>query len=663
MCTAPPGTSRAATTRPCGRPPVVRGAAGVAPHDTVGCRVTPPHLPWERAVLEKLRQKKADKTFASVAEILLHRVLDTPGDTAFSYPDKTETWVEVTWKEVHEVVRQATAGLRELGVGLEDRVAILALTRIEWILADLAIMCAGGACTTIYPSNTAEECHYILSDSGSKIVFAEDKEQLDKLLAIRDRLPGVEKVVTFDGKGSADGWIITWTELCELGKAKDAAAPDAFVERIESIKREHLATLIYTSGTTGVPKGVELLQDCWVYISEAMDEVDIFQPDDKQFLWLPMSHSFGKVLEVILISANIHTAVDGRIPRIIDNLAVVQPTWMAAAPRIFEKAYNKIVTGVEKDGGLKEKIFRWALSVGSEVSKVRQAYKEPSGLLALKFRIADALVFKKVKERFGGRVRFFISGSAPLSKDMAEFFHACGILILEGYGLTESSAASFVNRPESFKFGTVGPGVPGTVVKIDPETGEILFKSRGVMRGYWGLPDKTAETLEDGWLHTGDKGELDDQGRLRITGRIKELIKTSGGKYVAPNALESRLKALCPYLSQVLVHGDARNFCVALVTLDPEAIPVWAADHGLGGKSYTELTKEPAVQAMVQEAVDKLNGELPSYSTVKYFSILPNDLTVEDGDLTASLKVKRKHVEDKFKELLDSFYTGSVKKL
>lgn len=613
-------------------------------------------------MLEELRAKKAENAFESVAEVLLHRCLETPDDTAFSFPDANETWHEMPWKQVLEKVQHGAAALRALGVGIEDRVAIVSVTRIEWILADLALMAAGGACTTIYPSNTPEECEYIITDSGSQMVFAEDDGQVAKLQQIRAQIPNVTKVVTFEGKATDDGWVMTWDQFLALGKETHDAEPAAFEARIAEIKREHLATLIYTSGTTGQPKGVELLQDCWVYIGEAMDEVDIFEPDDKQFLWLPMSHSFGKVLEMIMISANIHTAVDGRIPRIIDNLAVVQPTWMAAAPRIFEKAYNKIVTGVEQEGGLKEKIFKWALGVGRRVSQVRQEYKEPSGLLALQFAIATKLVFSKVQQRFGGRVRFFISGSAPLSKDMAEFFHACGILILEGYGLTESSAASFVNRPESFAFGTVGPGVPGTELKIDPDTGEIFIKSRGVMRGYWGLPDKTAETLTDGWLHTGDKGETDSEGRLKITGRIKELIKTSGGKYVAPAALESRLKALCPYLSQVIVHGDKRNFCVALVTLDGEAIPEWAKEHGLAGKSYAELTKEPKVEAMIQEALDQLNSELPSYSTVKYFSILEKDLTVEDGELTASLKVKRGHVEEKYMDLLDGFYGDSIKK-
>jgi long-chain acyl-CoA synthetase len=612
---------------------------------------------------DELRKKKASKTFASVPEIFLYRIGETPNDIAFDFPDAREVWQTMTWKEAGERVKAIAAGLRALGIQLEERCAILSLTRIEWLLADIGILCAGGATTTIYPSNTPAECEYILVDSATRIVFAEDASQVAKLVEIRAQIPNVFKVVVIDGQASADGWVMTLGDLEKLGKTTDASDPDAWISRIQQIQRQHLATLIYTSGTTGVPKGVELLHDCWVYTAEALDAVDIFIPDDKQFLWLPMSHSFGKVLEGIAIAGNVRTAIDGRIHKIVDNLAVVRPTWMAAAPRIFEKVYNRIIAGVEAGSPLRKRIFYWALGVGREVSKVRQRYEEPSGLLAIKWKIAEKLVFSKVKERFGGRVRFFISGSAPLSLDMAEFFHAAGILILEGYGLTESSAASFVGLPDSFKFGTVGTILPGGEVKIAPETGEILFKSRGIMRGYHNLPEATAETLKDGWLCTGDKGELDEKQRLKITGRIKELIKTSGGKYVAPAFLESRIKALCPYISQVVVHGDRRNFCSALVTMDPEGLPGWAKDNGLDGKTYAELTKEPAVIAMVQEAINKLNSEQPSYSTIKKFAILERDFTVEDGELTASLKVKRRHVEDKFMSVLDSFYSGSVKEL
>ena len=357
------------------------------------------------------------------------------------------------------------------------------------------------------------------------------------------------------------------------------------------------------------------------------------------------------------------TAVDGNIPKIVDNLAVVRPTFMAAAPRIFEKVYNKVITGAQEAGGLKWKIFRWACDVGAEVSKLRQQRREPSGLLAMKYGLATKLVFSKLQERFGGRLRFFISGSAPLSKDIAEFFHAAGILILEGYGLTESSAASFVNLPDSFAFGSVGRPLPGTEVKIADADDEIMIKGRGIMRGYWGLADVTAETLVDGWLMTGDIGEIGDDGNLRITDRKKDLIKTSGGKYVAPQFLESKLKALCPYVSQVVVHGNTRNFCTALVTLDPESLPAWAEDNGLGGKSMAELSEEPKVVAMVQAAVDQMNSGVASYETIKKFAILEQDFAVETGELTPSLKVKRKVVEEMYSAVLDAFYEDALQQM
>jgi long-chain acyl-CoA synthetase len=333
---------------------------------------------------------------------------------------------------------------------------------------------------------------------------------------------------------------------------------------------------------------------------------------------------------------------------------------MCAVPRIFEKAYNRIVAQAKEGGGMKWRIFQWALQTGKEASQLRQQGQEPGGLLGLKYAIADRLVFSKVRGRFGGQLKFFISGSAPLSRDMAEFFHACNMLICEGYGLTETSAASFVNRPDKFRFGSVGFPLPGTELKIAPEDGEILIKGRGVMRGYHNLPEATAETIKDGWLHTGDIGEVDADGFLRITDRKKDLIKTSGGKYVAPQSIEGKMKAICPYVSQMVVHGDRRNFCSALVALEPEALNKWAAENGHAGKSYEELTKLPEVNALVKGYIDQLNAGLASYESIKKFAILPKDLTEADGDLTASLKLKRKAVEKKYMAILDGFYSGAM---
>jgi long-chain acyl-CoA synthetase len=596
--------------------------------------------------------------YRSVADMFRQRVAETPDLESFSYREGAG-FKALTWRETGERVRAIACGLLSLGLSDEDRVSILCGTRVEWLLADIGINCAGGATTTIYPSSTADDCQFILENSGSVFCVAENQGQLDKLRSVRAQLPDLKKVILIDGDAGGDDWVMTLGDLEALGEQYDADNPKAYDATIDRITPERLATLIYTSGTTGRPKGVELIHDCWLYVSEALMEVNIMSTEDKQFLWLPLSHSFGKMLEVIVIAIGIPTAVDGEIPKIVDNLAVVKPTFMAAAPRIFEKVYNKIVNGAKTAGGLKWAIFKWATDVGKQASKEMQAGRTPGGMLGFKYSIADKLVFSKVRNVFGGRLRFFISGSAPLNRDIAEFFHAAGVLILEGYGLTESSAASFVNLPDSNKFGTVGKPLPGTEVKI-AEDGEILFKSRGVMRGYYRLPDVTEETLDGRWLHTGDIGEVDADGHLKITDRKKDLIKTSGGKYVAPQALEGGFKAICPYVGNIVVHGNARNYCSALIAMDPEGIQAWAEQNGLSGKSFEQLSKEPKVIELFQGYIDQLNAGLARFETIKKFYLVPTDFTVETGELTPSLKVKRKAVESKYKDVLDGFYAESM---
>ncbi len=593
-------------------------------------------------------------SFQTVPEVLLHRLQATPDTTAYTYPVGS-TWGRVTWKQFGDQVRQVAMGLRSLGLNNEERVAILAGTRYEWIVADFGILTAAGATTTIYPSNLAEECEYIINDSDTRFVFAENDDQVKKLTSVKDKLPKVKHVITFDGAASADGWVLTYAELLEKGKAATVAEWEACCR---SVKNQDIATLIYTSGTTGKPKGVVLTHDCWVYEGDAIDEMKLLVPDDVQYLWLPLAHSFGKVLEVAQVKIGFQTAVDGRVDKLVENLGVVRPTIVAAVPRIFEKVYNRVIESARKGGAVKYNIFKWAMSVGKEVSALEQKRQEPSGVLAVKHSLAKRLVFSTLQNRFGGRLRYFVSGSAPLSRDMAEFFHASGILILEGYGLTETSAATFVNRPTSYKFGTVGPPLPGTQVKIAAD-GEVLVKGRGVMRGYHNMPVETQETLKDGWLATGDIGEIDAEGLLRITDRKKDLIKTSGGKYVAPQAIESSFKMLCPYVSQSLVHGNNRNFCSMLVALEQEATMAWAKESGVAG-GYEQVVKDPRTHALVKKYIQELNKNLPSYASVKNFTILTRDLTLEEGDLTPSLKLKRKAVEKKYKDVLDAFYAGNV---
>ena len=601
--------------------------------------------------------------FPTVPLMFLHRAARSADKLAFRYPQGSG-WQDLSWGQTGDRVRNIACGLRSLGVTSEQRCAILAGTRIEWILADLGILCAGGATTTVYPASTAEECAYILQDSATVVVFAEDDKQIAKLAEERVNLPECKHVITFDGSAGQDGWVITLADLEQRGSAWHTAHPGAYEQGIQEVRADHLATLIYTSGTTGQPKGVELTHDCWVYEGKGIDDLGIIHEDDLQYFWLPLAHVFGKVLEAAQIRIGFPTAIDGRIDKLVENLAVVQPTFIAAVPRIFEKVHNKVVAGAKAGSPLKYKIFKWAIGIGKKVSALRQQKREPGGLLAIQAKIANKLVFSKLKTLFGGRVRFFISGSAPLSRDMAEFFHAADILILEGYGLTETSAASFVNRPGWFKFGTVGQALPGTTVKIAASDGEILLGGRGRMRGYHNMPDATAEAIDaEGWLHTGDIGELDPDGFLRITDRKKDLIKTSGGKYVAPQALEGKLKAICPYAGAVVVHGNTRPFCTALIALAEEDIKTWAGQNGLGGKSYAALTQDPAVRALLQTSVDELNRDLPKYATLKKFAILPADLTIESGELTPSLKVKRKVVESHYGTLIEDMYEGSMEGL
>jgi len=591
----------------------------------------------------------------NVAVQFLGRVRESPDREAFRFP-RGDAWESVTWQQAGDQVTRLAAGLMALGIQPEQRVGIVSGTRYEWILADLAVMCSGAATTTVYPSTNADDTAYILSDSECRIVFAEDDSQIAKLVSHKAELPHVGKVVTFDGTTDGD-WIIGLEDLAELGDAFLAEHPDAVVEQAEAIKPEQLATLIYTSGTTGRPKGVRLRHRSWVYEGEVIRAQDILDEDDLQFLWLPMAHSFGKVLLSTQMACGFATAVDGRVDKIIDNLAVVKPTFMGAAPRIFEKAHGRIVTMQAAEGGVKEKIFKQAFAVGLKVDQLERAGKPVPLPLKLQHRVFDKLVFSKIRERFGGRVRFFISGAAALNREVAEWFHAAGIVILEGYGLTESSAGSFVNHPDQYKFGSVGPVFTGSEVKI-AEDGEVLIKGPGIMEGYHNLPEQTAEALtDDGWLHTGDIGEIDEDGFLRITDRKKDLFKTSGGKYIAPSAIESQFKAVCPYASQFLVVGAERNYCVALITLDPDQMADWAAQNGMEGASYTEVVQSPAVKEMVAGYVDQLNGRLNRWETIKKHVILDHDLTVESGELTPSMKVKRKVVEENNASRIDALYS------
>nr|WP_202481794.1 AMP-dependent synthetase/ligase [Streptomyces sp. SID5594] len=613
----------------------------------------------------------------SVAALFIDRVAATPDGEAYRYPvpsasgEGPDDWKSLSWGQAAKRVYAIAAGLIALGVQPEERVALSSATRVEWILIDLGVMCAGAATTTVYPSTNAEESAFILADSESRILIAEDAEQLAKARERRTELPDLAHVVVIDpagvepAEGDPEGWIISLDDLEARGNELLAKTPDAVTERVAAITADQLATLIYTSGTTGRPKGVRLPHDNWSYMAKATVATGLITAEDVQYLWLPLAHVFGKVLTSGQIEVGHVTAIDGRIDKIIENLPVVQPTYMAAVPRIFEKVYNGVASKARAGGGAKYKIFQWAAGVGREYAKVSQDNFRRTGkasvpfALGAKHKIADTLVFSKIRDAFGGRLRACISGSAALAPDIGYFFAGAGVHILEGYGLTESSAASFVNPGEAYRTGTVGKPLPGTEVRI-AEDGEILLRGPGIMQGYHKLPEKTEEVLEsDGWFHTGDIGELSADGYLRITDRKKDLIKTSGGKYVAPAEVEGQFKAVCPFVSNILVHGADRNFCTALIALDGPTILNWAAENGLEGKEYAEVVAAPQTVELIDGYVQRLNEGLQRWQTIKKFRLLPRDLDVEHGELTPSLKLKRPVVEREYQGLIDEMYAGS----
>ncbi|WP_129842545.1 AMP-dependent synthetase/ligase [Streptomyces sp. RFCAC02] len=609
----------------------------------------------------------------SVAHLFLDRVAATPDDEAFRYPVAApgggpDDWASYTWREAADRVFALAAGLMELGVRPEERVAIAAGTSVDWILADLGIMCAGAATTTIYAQTNAEESAFILADSGSRVLIAEDGVQLAKARERRADLPDLAHVVVIEAadavpaEGDPDGWVLSLADLAARGAARLERKPDCVRETVAALRPDQLATLIYTSGTTGRPKGVRLSQDTWSYMGHTIDAIGLMRPDDVQYLWLPLAHVFGKVLLSAHIKVGGVTAVDGRQDRIIQNLPHVRPTFMCGVPRVFEKVYNGASMKAHGDGALKGRIFDWAAATAKEFARVSQenfrrtGRASVPGALRAKHALADRLVYGKLRALFGGRMRLVVSGSAALTPEIGYFFSGLGIPLLEGYGLTESAAASFLNPLAANRIGTVGKAFPGLEARI-ADDGELLLRGPGIMQGYHGLPEKTAEALdEDGWFHTGDIGELSDDGYLRITDRKKDLFKTSVGKYVAPTEVEGRFKAVCPYVSSMVVVGAGRKFCSALIALDAEAITRWAGENGVPGTTYADIVAHERTQALVDGYVQELNAGLQRWQTVKRFRVLPRELDVEHGDLTPSLKLKRPVVEAEFRDLIDEMY-------
>lgn len=594
----------------------------------------------------------------SVGELFRDRVAKTPGVVAFMEPDRTvegpSTWRKYTWAQTRDEVDRLAAGLLARGLEREQRVGIISGTRLEWIFTDLAIACAAGATTTVYPNTHADEVDYILSDSGCVIVVAEDATQVAKIDVDPAVAEQVHTIVVIDPAGvELSDRIISFDQLKDAGRTLLADNPRAVDDAIASTDLNTLATLIYTSGTTGRPKGVRLNHHCWVLEAAGTMHWNVLTHDDLQYLWLPLSHVFGKALISIQLGYGFCSAVDGRVERIVAGLGEIRPTFMCGAPRIFEKVRVAVLTG---NKGIKGRISHWAFATGAKSRPYRLAGKELPGLLAFQYKIADKLVFSKLKEKLGGRLRFMISGAAKLSPQVQEWFYSAGILIVEGYGSTETSAVAFLNLPDQPKFGSVGKPLPGTEARI-AEDGEILVRGAHVTSGYHNLPEQTAEVLQaDGWFHTGDIGRFDDAGDLFITDRKKDLFKTSGGKYVSPQKVESTIVANVPYISQAIAIGDGRKYVSAIVVLDPPLLEKWANSRQLGHLSYAELTQLPEIRESIDRQLAKANARLERWETVKRFAILDHELTVENEGVTANQKIRRSIVTERFADIVEGLY-------
>ncbi len=591
----------------------------------------------------------------TIGALLAWRIEQTPHALAYRYRGPNEdAWSELDWTQTGDIVNRLAAGLLSLGLKLEDRVAICSSTRVEWILADLAINTAGGATTSIYPNTKGEAYDHVVLDSGSRILFVEDSEQLAKLRVHPQSEAQLDAIIVMDGDGDGASGVYTWDELCARGDEALAADPDMVRRAIDSVDPMGLATLVYTSGTTGQAKGAELTHRGWCYEGYAVEKIHIIRPTDTQFLWLPLSHAFGKAIATCQLAIGFSQAVDGRIDRIVDGMGEVKPQVMCGAPRIFEKVRSTVFLSATR-GSIKGRVARWAFAIGRDSRPYRLAGEPLPFFLRLAYAVADRLVFKKLRETVGGNIDLFISGSAKLSEQVQAWFYSAGILVVEGYGLTETSAISFVNRPQEPRFGTVGPPLPGTQAQI-ADDGEILIKSPAVMRGYHNNPEGTAEALTDGWFHTGDIGRLDEAGHLIITDRKKDVMKTSGGKYVSPASVEGAVSAAIPYVSQVVAVGDGRKYVSVLLTMDHDNVMTWAERHDAADQPYEAILENPAFRETISRGIERANAQLERWETVKQFAILPSEFGIDDGGVTPSLKVRRSIVSARFASVIDSLY-------
>jgi long-chain acyl-CoA synthetase len=591
------------------------------------------------------------KDFENIHAMLRQTVVRRGGYPAYRWLTGDGQPGEVTWEEFYAEVRKAAKALMALGVQKGDKVAIVSYSCYRWVLIDLAAASIGAVTVGIYQTLPAKDCRFIIHHSDAVLAFVEDRNQFDKLLEIRNEISAVRRVVLFSGENPENDWALDFEEFTD----QDGDISDrAFKEMTAAVTVEDIAAIVYTSGTTGVPKGAILTHDNMTFTAQSVEKSVVWYPDDNVFLFLPLAHVFARTCVYTALLCGCTLTFNRSMDLLAEDLKAARPHWFPSVPRVYEKVQDKIMNAAEAKGGLTLKLFRWALALGYRVSDLQLTHQSIPPLVSLQYRLARRMVFKKIQAALGGRVRWCISGAAPLNPEVGKFFHAVGILVVEGIGMTENTSFSNLNRYDNYRFGWVGPPGPGIEQKVASD-GEILFRGRNVMKGYYKMPDETAATItEDGWLKTGDLGEIDDEGFLRITGRKKEILVTSGGKNIGPAAIEGHLAA-SRYIHQVCVVGDRRHYLTALISLEPEAISAYAAQQQVAFRSVEELGQHPTIKRLIETEIAERNKSLAPFETIKKFTIVP-EFTIDNEMVTPTLKLKKSVILDRFKDTIDAMY-------
>ncbi len=590
--------------------------------------------------------------FTSINEMFKWRVERSGPQTALTYKNtQTGNWVKVSWNRYYETVRFIARGLHALGLEKGERIALFSDNRVEWLFCDLGALGCGGVVVPIYHTSPKGDVEYIVTHSDAKFLIVENLTLLDRVLQVREKLTALEKIILIEGPApDEDDGVTTLSQVVEQGRQ---AEPGLYKSLSEQVGLDDLATIVYTS-TGGPLMGVVHAHAQILAQQYALQQMVQLREDQTTLHFLPLSHIFGRTVQYLNLFTGITLALAESYDRLMMNLQETNPDMMAAVPRVFQKIYSGVLNEVALSGGMQRTTLNWCLDVGRQVSRLKDQRQPIPLVLNGKYQAARKLFFDRFRQKFGDRIKFLVSSGAPLQKEVASFFHATGLTVLEAYGMTEVAGAATINTVTDNKIGSVGKPIHGVEIELAGD-GEIRLKGPVVMREYWKSPDSTASVLQDDWLSTGDIGEIDEDGFLRITDRKKDIIITSGGKNISPQNIENHLKA-DPFIDRVYVHGDQRNFTSALITLNRQNLTQWAKEKNIPHTDFAELTQREEVRRLIEEAIQRKNQDLSGPESIKKFAILPGRFSVDGGELTSSEKLRRRTIDQKYSDILDGFY-------